>query len=230
MFRFKQFTVNDDRCAMKVGTDGVLLGAWAEIGQGRRVLDIGSGSGLIALMAAQRGAAETVGVEIDPDAAAQARENMAASPFAATVGIVCADIRTFTDAEGFDCIVSNPPFFVENTLSPDSRRAAARHADTLTFPVLTASAARLLRPGGLFQLIVPAQSARNVHADCTLSGLTLVRRTDVATRDGKAPKRTLLAFTKGPCPTLPLRDTLTLFTATNEKTAAYAALTADFYL
>ncbi len=230
MFRFKQFTINDDRCAMKVGTDGVLLGAWAEIVPGQRVLDIGTGSGLIALMAAQRGAAETVGVEIDPNAAAQARQNVAASPFATSVDIVCADIRQFDNAGAFDCIVSNPPFFVETTLSPDRQRAAARHANTLTFPVLTGRAAQLLRPGGLFQLIVPAQSARTVHAHCSLSQLTLVHHTDVATRAGKTPKRTLLAFVKGSCPTPPLRDTLTLFTDSNEKTAEYDALTTDFYL
>ncbi len=230
MFHFKHFSISHDRCAMKVGTDGVLLGAWADVETAQRLLDIGTGCGLIALMAAQRGVGEVVGVEIDEVSAEEARENVAASAFAERIEIVTGDICTLTDESGFDCIVSNPPFFLEDTLSPDSRRAAARHADTLTFDRLTATAARLLRPGGLFQVILPTQSVRNIHAQCALCGLSLLRRTDVSTRAGKAPKRTLLAFVKGASPTPPHHDTLTLFTVTNEKTAEYAALTDDFYL
>ena len=108
-FAFKQFTIRQDRCAMKVGTDGVLLGAWALLPPTGRILDVGTGTGLIALMAAQRTSAEVVGVEIDPDAAQQARENVEASPWAGRCTIVCSDIKSFESAERFDTILSNPP-------------------------------------------------------------------------------------------------------------------------
>ena len=134
-FRFKHFTVWQQHCAMKVGTDGVLLGAWADGGQ--RILDIGTGTGLIALMMAQRfPAAEVTAVEIDEQAAMQACENVAASPFADRVNVIHDDILRYADAcaEGcFDAIVCNPPFFVNSLKNPDSKRALARHNDNLSF-------------------------------------------------------------------------------------------------
>lgn len=128
-FRFKQFEIEQDRCAMKVGTDGVLLGAWAQ--GGRRILDIGSGTGLISLMMAQRfPEAEVVGIDMDADACGQARENVMASPFRDRVEIECCRLQDFggaseaAEASGttevlkaagvFDAIVSNPPFFVDS--------------------------------------------------------------------------------------------------------------------
>ena len=134
MFRFKQFTINDDRCAMKVGTDGVLLGAWAEVGHSRRLLDIGSGSGLIALMAAQRcPEASVLGVEIDEEACRQARENVADSPYSQRVSILCQDVKNFRSDELFDCILCNPPFFTEDTLPDNPMRAQARHTSEFSF-------------------------------------------------------------------------------------------------
>lgn len=127
MFQFQQFTIHDDRCAMKVGTDGVLLGAWCEMPpapSAARALDIGTGSGLIALMLAQRYPhLQVVGVELDADATTQATENAAASPFAAQVVIKQGDIMTDDwreDDQRFDMIVSNPPYFEETLLSPHS--------------------------------------------------------------------------------------------------------------
>ena len=110
-FDFKQFRVYHDRCAMKVGTDGVLLGAWAPTNQATRILDIGAGSGLISLMLAQRSKATIVGVELDEAAALQARENVEQSRFASRIEIVNADILHYTSEAKFDLIVSNPPFF-----------------------------------------------------------------------------------------------------------------------
>lgn len=121
-FNFKQFHVAHDRCAMKVGTDGVLLGAWAGVAGASRVLDVGCGSGLITLMVAQRTAAHVVGVEIDAPAAEQAIENVAASPWAHRIEIVHADVSDLCPDEKFDHIVSNPPFFCRR--SPSARRSS----------------------------------------------------------------------------------------------------------
>lgn len=137
---------------MKVGTDGVLLGAWADVQHSRNLLDIGCGSGLIALMLAQRNAAASVtGIELDEAAAADARQNVSASPFAQQVHIVCGNVLTYPDTSGgavFDHIVSNPPYHEEELLPPSARRAAARHTSGggLTFAALLHTVSQLIAP------------------------------------------------------------------------------------
>ena len=248
MFRFKQFAIEDDRCGHSVGTDGVLLGAWARVEGRRRVLDVGTGSGLIALMAAQREpAARVVGIEIDPAAARQARENVERSPFAERVDIREADVRDFgagdtcvregdaedadiRDAEGtFDCILCNPPFFTEDTLSSDARRARARHAALLRFEDLIAAVGRLLRRDGEFHVVLPAgEESRFVNA-CFVSGLRLVRCCRVRTVPRKEPKRVLLSFGRtGAVATT--HEELVLQNPDGSRSEAYARLARDFYL
>lgn len=229
-FGFKHFTIRHDRCAMKVGTDGVLLGAWADVAHARRILDVGCGSGLVSIMAAQRSEGDVVGVEIDDEAAGQAAENAAASPFSGRIEIVSEDIRIFQRQVLFDCVVSNPPFFVESTASPDFRRAVARHTNSLSYEVLIENVLRLMAPDASFQLIIPFANARAFKAMCTLRGLSLVRQTDVATKAGVIPKRTLLHFVKNITATVPVFDTLTLFDENGKKTERYEMLTGDFYL
>ena len=126
IFRFKQFSVRHDRCAMKVGTDGVLLGAWGSV-EGKRILDIGTGTGLIALMAAQRNPeADVLGIDIDESAVAQASGNVAKSPFNRRIECILQDVLTFEPEAPFDAILCNPPFFTEDTLPDDKGRALAR--------------------------------------------------------------------------------------------------------
>ena len=140
MFRFKQFTIHQERCAMKVGTDGVLLGAWAE--GGKAILDIGTGTGLIACMMAQRFPDATVqAIEIDEAACQQARENVTASPFLDRIFITNTSLQEFVSElpqhqQQYDCIVCNPPYFVNSMKAPDSQRSIARHTDTLPSPHL----------------------------------------------------------------------------------------------
>lgn len=156
MFRFKQFAVRQDRCPMKVGTDGVLLGAWAEVRPGdRRMLDVGTGTGLIALMLAQRSAAWITAVDIDVECATQAAENFAASPWADRLDAVSVAVQRYDPVEKFDLIVSNPPYYVDSLLSPDEGRNTARHAAGLPFGELAAAVVRLLAPGGRFALVLP---------------------------------------------------------------------------
>ena len=131
-FRFKQFTVYHDRCAMKVGTDGVLLGAWTNLSQSRRILDIGTGTGLIALMMAQRVPEVPItAIDIDAEAVNQANENFSASPWNNRLEAVLQDVCTYTEKNSFDTIVSNPPYFINSLKCPDNQRTTARHTDTL---------------------------------------------------------------------------------------------------
>ena len=156
-FTFQKFTIHQDRCAMKVGTDGVLLGAWAH--GGKRILDIGTGTGLVAIMMAQRFAdAHVTAVEIDHNAALQACYNAKCSPFASRIGIVETSIQNFEvyGTQLFDSIVSNPPFFTDSLKNPDSQRATARHADTLTYRDLFTAVKRLLVEDGEFSAIIPS--------------------------------------------------------------------------
>ena len=169
MFRFKQFAVRQDRCPMKVGTDGVLLGAWAEVRPGdRRMLDVGTGTGLIALMLAQRSAAWITAVDIDVECATQAAENFAASPWADRLDAVSVAVQRYDPVEKFDLIVSNPPYYVDSLLSPDEGRNTARHAAGLPFGELAAAVVRLLSPGGRFALVLPP--VEMAALSCSLDG------------------------------------------------------------
>ena len=244
-FTFKQFEIQQDRCAMKVGTDGVLLGAWAEGGQ--RILDIGSGTGLISLMMAQRfPEAQVWGIDIDPDACMQARENVAASPFADRVGIACCALQNLSEehlvrgseelmemkeGEGnlFDAIVSNPPFFVNGLKNPDSKRAMARHSDSLPFPVLMKGVKRWLSDEGVFSAIVPADVLESFVSEAYCSGLSLVRQCGVKTVERKQPKRYLVAFSKRRTGMLD-KCTEIMTDSDGNRSEWYAKITEEFYL
>ena len=229
MFQFKQFTIHQQRSAMKVGTDGVLIGAWASVrANDRTILDIGTGTGLIALMLAQRNPeAEVVAVEIDSESAAQARDNVAASPWSDRVIVEECAVQDFVSDLKFDLIVSNPPYFVDSQKCPDGSRNTARHTDTLSFSELMKAAERLLAPDGRFAVIVPAESAMSVIA---AGNMHLVRRCDVRTKPSAQPKRVMLEFSprfEGAA----LREELTIGDGTNGGySPEYVALTRDFYL
>lgn len=230
-FRFKQFEIWHDHCAQKVGTDGVLLGAWADLKQSKHILDVGTGSGLIALMAAQRASeAEVVGIEIDPDAARQASENAQRSPFSERITITQSDVRDFHSPLAFDCILSNPPFFTEETRPPVSERAIARNTATLTFVELIAAVGRLLADEGCFHVVLPSSAVPGFVALCLDCNLRLERQCLVSTVAGKAPKRSLLTFVSG-IPSSPLLvEQLVLQTPDGRRTEAYQRLASSFYL
>jgi tRNA1Val (adenine37-N6)-methyltransferase len=201
-FRFKQFTVWHDRCAMKVGTDGVLLGASVRVDSSRRVLDIGTGTGLVALMIAQRcQAADITAVEIVAEAAQQARSNVAESPWSDRIHVVESDFKEFATAERFDTIVSNPPYFSESLLPPDKHRTSARHTTELDYTTLLSHAAELLTADGEITLIIPTMILAEVERIGRQFSLQSVRRLSVVTRHGVEPKRTVvtLSFRNEPC-------------------------------
>lgn len=231
MFQFKQFTINDDRCAMKVGTDGVLLGAWANVDHASRVLDVGAGCGLIALMLAQRfPQIRVTALELDAEAAEQARDNVEKSPFSSQIEVVQGDFSLYSSGP-FDAIVSNPPFFEEDLLPPDAARANARHTSSaLNFENLVAGSVRLLVDGGTLSVIIPKNAQNRFHSICNKHGLTLLRATDVRTVVRKAPKRVMLHFAKCPNAAVAVvRDEIILM-EDGKRSAAYTHLCREFYL
>lgn len=232
VFRFKQFSIRQDTTPMKVGTDGVLLGAWVSVRPSdRRILDIGTGTGLIALMLAQRAPqARIVGLDIEE--VVEARANADASPWASRIEMRQCPVQEFSASGPFDLIVSNPPFFVDSLLCPDAGRTTARHAVRLPFGELRDAAVRLLAPGGRFAVILPADAATHFIALCCGS-LALARRSDVRTTPRRPVKRCLLEFVacEPGCVPPPDCSCLTVGTGRHEcYTPEYRELTRDFYL
>jgi tRNA1Val (adenine37-N6)-methyltransferase len=232
-FRFKQFTIRQERTAMKVGTDGVLLGAWTPVTGARRILDVGAGTGLIALMAAQRNAEATVdAVEIEAEAAAQAVENVADSPWADRIRVHHTDFAAYMEActERYDVIVSNPPFFTETLKSADAGRALARHADALPFAQLMAGATRLLTDRGVLALIYPFTTDGLVQAAAIAQRLYCSDLCEVRTTPTKAPKRMMALFRRQAPDYVFRREVLALHGPGGAFTEAYTRLTEAFYL
>ncbi|MBO4589781.1 MAG: tRNA1(Val) (adenine(37)-N6)-methyltransferase [Bacteroidaceae bacterium] len=228
-FSFKQFTILQDLCAMKVGTDGVLLGAWAPIEGCSRILDIGTGTGLLALMAAQRcPEARITGIDIDSRAAQQARSNADDSPWSSRIEILAADARDYSPAESFDAILCNPPFFTRSLKNPDGARALARHDDSLSLDDLSRAASRLLTSEGILAVVLPSERKADMIAVAATNNLFLFHQTDVRPTERRNPARVLLAFRKG-SPSSRLSDELCI-TFEGAYTEEYKALTQDFYL
>lgn len=159
-FEFKQFSIHHDKCAMKVNTDGIILGAWVDLTQCHRILDVGTGTGLIALMVAQRNAhspSHITAVEIDHDAAQQAQENVAASPWPKTVEVIHGDVMQWRTSQRFDHLISNPPYFANALINPSQQKTTARHQNSLTLPQLLTKAHELTTDKGKLSLILPAE-------------------------------------------------------------------------
>lgn len=230
LFRFKQFEVIQSATPMKVGTDGVLLGAWVGVsGTERRILDIGTGTGVIALMLAQRTTeAEVWGIDIDP--VKEARQNGNRSQWDARLHFEQTPVQVFS-ADPFDLIVSNPPFFIESLQCPDRGRTLARHAVALPFEELIEAVCRLLKPEGRFALVLPIAEAARFEA-LSEDRLRVIRRTEVRTTPRHPAKRVLLemAHVASSHTVEPTRE-LMIGTGEHEcYTEEYRALTRDFYL
>lgn len=228
-FSFKQFTIWHDRCAMKVGTDGVLLGAWTNIQESQRILDIGTGTGLIAIMLAQRCShAHITGIDIDKEAVCQANENILASPWKDRVEVLPQDLRTYRPQALYDTIVSNPPYFVNSLKCPDNQRNTARHTDTLDMDELLGKVASLLTDEGRFSIILPYEQGSDLLSTAASKGLYPSRETAIITRPGLSPKRLLMEFrkTKEAFQT----DELVIELERHVYSPEYIELTRDFYL
>ena len=224
MFQFKQFAVCDELCAMKVGTDGVLLGAWADVAGDSRILDLGTGSGLIALMLAQRNhEADIVALDIDNEATIQAQHNFSLSPWRKRLSVVNANISDYDTQKRFSHIVTNPPYFVDSLHSPNAARTAARHTSSLPFSEIIAACERLLEPGGRLSVILPYDVASLFRREA-FERLWLTRLLNIITKPGEEPRRTMMEFTLSSEPQMPRCDEMLMGSTQCRR------LTEEFYL
>lgn len=231
-FKFKQFTVFHDKCAMKVGTDGVLLGAWCGIENALRVLDVGTGSGLISLMIAQRNPfARITAIDVDEGAVAQARENFAASAFSNRLDVAHVSFSDLaqTVSEKFGAIVCNPPFFSKSLLSPDAQRTHARHAVSLTLDDIFCAGRSILASFGTLSLIVPFDKEAEIKELTEQYRWNLVRKTIVFSTPASAPKRLLIEVCRSSCENAS-EDSLTIEVSRHVYTDDFRSLVKDFYL
>jgi tRNA1Val (adenine37-N6)-methyltransferase len=198
-FRFKQFTIIQERSAMKVGTDGVLLGAWTKVPQAGSILDIGTGTGVIALMLAQRSVnAIVTGIEYDMEAAREATENAENSPWSNRLNMLHISFQDFykTCPAKFDLIISNPPFFINSRKPKEGKLSAAKHNHLLPLDDLALGIANLLSDDGIFSLILPAISVPLFQKSAEKYGLFSVRETVVRPNNMKIAHRYLMEFRK----------------------------------
>ena len=235
-FQFKQFTVWHERCAMKVGTDGVLAGALAPVGNYQHILDVGTGSGLIALMLAQRCLeAQLTAIEIDDEAAVQAEENFANSPWKERIHLVHGDFNEFAPDTKFDLIISNPPYFTDALKAPDHQRTLARHNETLNYHQLFLHARQLLQPTGVCCIIIPTENEIFVNDMASRHHFFPQAVTRIFTKPGKPCRRLFITYWRGGkndlyYPGHPTEQTLYLMDANSNYSVDYRKLTEDFYV
>ena len=233
-FQFKKFTVWHDKCAMKVGTDGVLLGAWAMIlseDNTLSVLDIGTGTGLVAMIIAQRNRSAVIdAIDIDKNACEQAIENIEKSPFKDRINVIHKSFTGYSTEKKYDLIISNPPFFKNSLKCPDEKRSMARHNDSLPLKQLIEHATTMLSKNGHIALILPTQLSEELDFIIATHRLFAVRRTDIISVEGLQPKRFLIEISTKKELEYNTRDTLTLATKEHKRTQQYEELTNDFYL
>ena len=232
-FQFKQFSLEQDRTAMKIGTDGVLLGAWTPVEKNIfSILDIGTGTGIIALMLAQRSSASQIdALEIDENAFEQATDNFENSPWNDRLFCFHAALDEFVEEpeDEYDLIVSNPPFYSEDYKSSNDQRDLARFQDAMPFEDLVEAAALLLSENGIFSVIIPFKEEENFLALAKKYKLFPLKITRVKGTPTTETKRSLLAFSRNENRTLRV-DELIIETARHIYTPEYTALTKDFYL
>lgn len=229
-FSFKQFTIYQDKSAFKVGTDGVLLGACADISSAKRILDIGTGTGLIAIMLAQRCDADIVAIEPDYDSYIQACDNVKLSKWNSRIKIEnCGLQKYYPGNEKFDLIVANPPYFNDSLKNPDPGKSMTRHSDSLTQQELLDGISSLLEENGLLQLILPYVEGSVFIAECQKWGLYCNRILKIKPVPSSEIRRMILGFNRRK--TKVTEKFLTIERGQrHEFTEEYLNLTKDFYL
>jgi tRNA1Val (adenine37-N6)-methyltransferase len=238
-FQLKQFTVYQDTCAMKVTTDSCLFGAWAaavmKLNEHDLLLDIGAGTGLLSLMAAQKNNCRIDAVEIDKDAFVQAGENAAQSPWKERINIINADIRQWPAERKYSCIISNPPFFENQLASPDAAKNKALHAQALSLAELFAAFDKHIVEGGKIFLLMPAYRKEEVISMAEVHGYFIEQMVMVKQTPAHEPFRILLQLhlpvSQRPNGSLTTtEETLTIRQSNNEYSAGFTALLKDYYL
>lgn len=231
-FEFKKFKIRQDRCAMRVSTDAVLLGAWVIPNGSKSILDIGTGTGVIAMMLAQKSPAKITAIDIDPQSTSQAQENVAGSIFRDQVEVIHTSFQDLTKHSDlkFDLIVTNPPYFVDSLKSSSDSKATARHADSLSFDDLISGVKKLLNEKGKFCLILPTKEAQLFREMAQAKGLYLSKLMRIRTRmEKETEKRHLMQFEFKESEFS--ESTLVIEADNNRKyTPEYMELTKDYYI
>jgi tRNA1Val (adenine37-N6)-methyltransferase len=220
---------------MKVGTDGSLLGAWTSVEKTKRILDVGTGTGLVALMLAQRAPSTAVdAIDVDHDAFYQASHNVESSPFVGRIRVHLASLAAYQQTctcRPYDLIVSNPPYFTKSLKSPESARNFARHDESLPLTSLLSDAGSLLTTGGRLAIILPLTRFESLKLQFAKQGFRLIRLTRVCPRPDKPPKRILFELSNADeKTTVPVIETLVLEDIPGNRSTAYRTLMRDFYL
>ncbi len=230
-FQFKQFKVIQEKAAMKVGTDSVLLGAWTSISNAKTILDVGTGTGVIALMMAQRSEAQITAIEIEKKAAEEAIENVNQSPWKNQISVENISFQEFlkTNSKGFDLIISNPPFFVNDQKSRDNNLAIAKHNDLLPFSDIIAGSIMQLSDTGILALILPVEPAKFFIESAIKNRLFLKRLTQVRPNNIKETHRYLIEFSKTNTE-IEISELTIHEDDGSDFTQNYKNLTKDFYL
>lgn len=231
VFHFKQFTINQERCAMKVGTDSVLFGAWVDTNNSKHLLDIGTGTGILALMMAQKCNAIIDAIELDEAACLQAKENIEQSIWAQRINVIHTSLQNFclNNQTLYDLIIANPPYFVDAHKASGAARNIARHMnETLSINDLLQGVNTMLNNDGRFCVILPYKEGLLFYQQAVKSNLFCSRITRVKTKADKPAKRLMMAFTKN---MLPINeDEIIILDKNNHFTKAYMDVTNDFYL
>jgi len=230
-FEFKKFKIIQEQAAMKVNTDGVLLGAWTNFNNAQTILDVGTGTGLIALMAAQRSEAEITGIEIEKNAADEATENVKHSQWSSRITVKNISFQQFSETHNtrFDLLVSNPPFFSNGVKNNDPHLSMARHNHLLPFSELISGAKKLLGTEGILALILPNDEASGFIEKAEDEGFILNRLTKVIPYPGKEPNRYLMEF--GFVKRGLVTNVISVFSnSRGNYSPEFTALTRDFYL
>jgi tRNA1Val (adenine37-N6)-methyltransferase len=230
-FRFKQFEIRQDRCAMKVSTDACIFGAWlaAQRLPVSRVLDIGCGTGLLTAMLAQQWDAHLTGIDIDPDAARQAVENMAACPWNERLQIQEGDVRNHGFKDRFDCIVTNPPFYEQQWESEDQRVNLARHSSHLTLDELLQAVTKNLLPGGYLAILLPFERGAAWTAAAEKQALHLARQLDLKQTPRHGFFRSCMLFREG-FKSAAVREELEIMDGEGNYSPAAESLLKPYYL
>lgn len=232
-FHFKQFSVQQDQCAMKVSLDACLFGALCDVTHAQTILDIGTGTGLLALMMAQKSQAIIDAVELDKEAAKQAKANFIASPFHSRLHLHNQSIQTFQDnapLESYDMIICNPPFFSQHLAGDNKQRNLARHNDSLSFRDLSTCIEKLLKPGAQAWLLLPQHEHLNFSNTLNDLDLNLTKRIDIYARKTKPSKLGVWVYSKHTKQPIINKDVIIYQENSNTYTPEFSALLADYYL